>query len=247
MDHFDRNFGIGWAMKIVDRAAFGRRVASRRAKLKMSQAALAEAVGMKQQGIVAIEHGDVSRPRMLREIAAALRTTQEWLLWEDGPEEADSPPLIRPGGPERSEVEVAREGWPNTGEPTVEVRGVSVGGSDAFFYMGDIQDLVKRPPGIRHARNVVALYVTGSSMEPRFRSGELIYIQDRMPAPGDDVVVELHPEKDGDPPKSFLKELVKLTPRHILCKQHNPARAVEFDRAEVRKLWRVLTLRELMG
>lgn len=225
----------------------GARVARRRAVLGLSQSALARMLDMEQPSVAAIEAGKVKRPGKLMELAAALRTSQEWLLREEGPEEVEPRRVIRSGGTEESEVEHVTAGWPNTGEATVEVRGVSVGGDDAFFYMGDIEDRVKRPPGIRHARNVVALYVTGFSMEPRFRSGELIYIQDRMPAPGDDVVVELHPETDGDPPKSFLKELVKLTPRQIQCKQHNPPQTVEFDRAEVRKLWRVLTLRELMG
>lgn len=41
---------------------------------------------MSQQGIVNLEQGIVKRPRGLIELAAALNTTPEWLLWEEGPE-----------------------------------------------------------------------------------------------------------------------------------------------------------------
>jgi SOS-response transcriptional repressor LexA len=72
-------------MRAVDKKAFGLRVARRREALHLSQTDLALATGMKQQGIDSIEKGQVGRPRLLREIAAALRTTDAWLLWAEGP------------------------------------------------------------------------------------------------------------------------------------------------------------------
>lgn len=74
-------------MEEVDKIAFGKRVASRRIKLELSQDDLGQEIGMKQQGIDAIEQGRVKRPRLLRELAKALKTTEEWLLWKRGPEE----------------------------------------------------------------------------------------------------------------------------------------------------------------
>lgn len=74
-------------MEPVNKVAFGKRVAARREKLDMSQADLAAAVGMKQQGIDSIEHGEVARPRLLKEIAKALKTTQDWLLHKRGSED----------------------------------------------------------------------------------------------------------------------------------------------------------------
>jgi SOS-response transcriptional repressor LexA len=63
-------------------------VAHRRRRLGLSQQALADLVGMRQQGIVSIEAGDVARPRRLIELAAALQTSEAWLLWREGPEVA---------------------------------------------------------------------------------------------------------------------------------------------------------------
>lgn len=72
-------------MEPVDKIEFGKRVAERRRMFFSGAGALADAVGMKQQGIDSIEKGKVGRPRLLREIAKALRTTEEWLLWQRGP------------------------------------------------------------------------------------------------------------------------------------------------------------------
>jgi phage repressor protein C with HTH and peptisase S24 domain len=162
-------------------------------------------------------------------------------------EQAPSRRIIRPSGSEPSEVEKVSEGWPDLGDDWMEVRGVAVGGDDTFFYFGDVIDQVRRPPGIRNAKNVAALNVAGESMVPRFEPGELIYIQERLAAPGDDVVVELYPEKEGDPAKSFLKKLVRKTGLRLYCKQHNPPAEIEFDMGEVKTIWRVLTLRDLLG
>ncbi len=85
-------------MTSVDKKAFGARVAQRRMKLGLSQQALADLVGMRQQGIVSIEAGHVERPRLMRELAAALHTSDAWLLWRDGHEDvapADAIPLAR--------------------------------------------------------------------------------------------------------------------------------------------------------
>lgn len=73
-------------MRSIDKDAFGRRVAQRRNAMTMSAADLAGRIGMKQQGIASIEGGEVARPRLLRELARELQTSEDWLLWEIGPE-----------------------------------------------------------------------------------------------------------------------------------------------------------------
>jgi transcriptional regulator with XRE-family HTH domain len=70
---------------------FGSRVAERREKLGFSQKTLAQAVGMKQQGIANIESGLVERPRRQQELAEALQTTLKWLFDGTGPEEILTP------------------------------------------------------------------------------------------------------------------------------------------------------------
>lgn len=75
------------------------------------QSWLAREVGMKQQGIASILAGVVERPRKLREIAAALKTSQEYLLGET----SDPSPLVPNYGPTLS---VPLISWVAAGDPT---------------------------------------------------------------------------------------------------------------------------------
>lgn len=74
----------------------GRRVALRREELNIkTQEALAalvrrQGVPMKQQTIAKIENDGTRRPRNLMEVARALKTTEEWLLYGKGAKELDS-------------------------------------------------------------------------------------------------------------------------------------------------------------
>lgn len=221
--------------------------AARKAK-KLGLKDVAEAAGVSAQAVGQWERGE-NGPAMAKLIAVCkLLEIDADAAMRGGSGMPVSPSkVIRPSGPEATEVEKVGEGWPDVGNEWMDVRGVTVGGDDSYFYFGDVIDQVRRPPGIRNAKNVAALNVTGTSMVPAHKPGALIYVQLREPESGDDVVVELYPENEGDAPKSFLKELVRKTGRRLECIQHNPASPIEFDRGEVHRLWRVLTLRDLLG
>ncbi|GAA0468146.1 helix-turn-helix transcriptional regulator [Tatumella punctata] len=57
------------------------RLKQKRAELNLTQAQLAEMVGVKQQSIQLIESGKTQRPRLLFEIAHALKCDAAWLLY----------------------------------------------------------------------------------------------------------------------------------------------------------------------
>jgi transcriptional regulator with XRE-family HTH domain len=71
----------------VDKKALGQRVRQRREELGMVQSQVAKLAGMKQQGIGSIENGKVERVRRIFELARALETSHDWLLFERGPKE----------------------------------------------------------------------------------------------------------------------------------------------------------------
>lgn len=56
------------------------RVRQRRIEMGLSQADLAQTVGVKQQNIQQLEDGTVSRPRYMHELANALNVDLGWLL-----------------------------------------------------------------------------------------------------------------------------------------------------------------------
>jgi len=66
----------------------GKRIRKARLAAGMSQPELAMKCGLGQSAIAEIEAGRVRRPKRLREIARALRVSEEWLLDERPPEAA---------------------------------------------------------------------------------------------------------------------------------------------------------------
>lgn len=205
----------------------GLRVKAAREAAGLSQAELAERVGMRQTGIGSIEAGDVERPRKIIEIARALNVTPEALLGDKLPTFA------------------ARHGIaPNASAPfptpelparLIPVYGVAVGGDDGRMkFNGERLDMVGCPPELRNVANAYAVNVSGESMVPSFKPGQIAWVNPNLSArPGDDVIVQIKPEDESEAPEGFIKELVKRTPSKLVVKQYNPARSIEFDHDEV--------------
>lgn len=133
----------------------------------------------------------------------------------------------------------------------IEEKGVTVGGfgddESAFELNGETIDYVRRPPGIIGRKNVFALRVSNTSMEPKYDDGDRVYAEKRHPAVRDYVVVELHPLGDGRPSKSYIKRLVAMDAAKITVEQYNPRGLLEFGRHEIKQLYRVIPEKELRG
>lgn len=138
---------------------------------------------------------------------------------------------------------------PRAGLRDVPVMGVTAGGSDGEFQLnGDVVDYVRRLPGIARTKGVFALHVISESMVPRYEPGELVYANpNRPPAGGDFVVVELQPLEGERNGPSFIKRLVRRTGAKIVCEQFNPPKQIEYDSREVKAIYRILPLHELVG
>ena len=118
----------------------------------------------------------------------------------------------------------------------------------AFQLEPGVIDYVRRAPGIMNARDVYALYVTGESMWPRFRDGELLYISASRPVRiGDDVVVCIKPEREGDPERCFIKTLVRRHSDSIEVEQFNPVKRITFANDDIVRVHRVLTMADVLG
>lgn len=131
----------------------------------------------------------------------------------------------------------------------VPVLGTVVGGSSGDFLMnGDRVDFVRRPPRLLGRRDVFAVYVQGVSMEPRYFSGELLYLEgNRPPHIGDFVVVECKASESDPEHPAYLKQLAATTPTKLKLRQFNPAEVIEIDRRKVLKVYRVMGLGDLLG
>jgi SOS-response transcriptional repressor LexA len=137
--------------------------------------------------------------------------------------------------------------WPRD----VPILGVSVGGNDGDFQLNfgaDPADYAKRPPALQKSGKIFALYVQGTSMSRWREPGQLVYLDPVRPAkPGDHVVVECHPEQDGEGHPAYLKELVGRTTTRLRLKQYNPETVIEIPLSRVKHIHRVMEWEELLG
>lgn len=183
----------------------------------LSQAELAERVGMKQTGIGSIESGESARPRKLLEIARAVNRTAQWLLGEDGDE-------IQPSAFPKADVShpVEVPSWPTRKIP---VYGQAAGGLDEdgrFILNGNKVADVLVLPGLEDVRDAYAVYVYGTSMVPAFRPGATVYVDPSRPIVSEDNVVVQLKADEYEPPYGYIKEFVARRGGKLVLRQHNP-------------------------
>ena len=112
---------------------------------------------------------------------------------------------------------------------------------------------VRRPPAIVRNRRIYALYITGSSMEHRYRPGDLVYVDPRRaPHVGEDVIVQLIGEAraDADPAEVtsvLVKQLVRTTATHYELAQHNPPLTFRIAKTQITEIHRIIPLAELLS
>lgn len=131
----------------------------------------------------------------------------------------------------------------------VPVLGVAACGTEGDFSLnGETVNRVRRPPGLADNRAAFAVYVRGSSMEPRHYQGDLLYVDPLRPArSGDDVLVELRPDRPGEPGAAYIKQLVSQTPLRIILRQFEPAEDFAIPGNRILRVSKILSLSDLLG
>lgn len=187
-----------------------------------------------------------SSPRIdtLAKVAAELQTTPEWLLGRSDTTDRPQPPA---GNVRAAHIGMpAREAMP----ADVPVMGTAAGSllSGSFQLQGGVIDYVRRPPALSGTRDIYALFVEGSSMEPRYFPGDLVYVNPHKPPRINDVVIVQ--EADGDPTsvKASIGVLQKRANGAVTLLKHNPAGSeITIEMNRVVAIHRVLTSNELFG
>ena len=131
----------------------------------------------------------------------------------------------------------------------IPVRGAGQGGSEGWFpWNGEIVDYISRPPHLAGATDAYAVYVAGSSMEPRYYAGELVYIHPGKPVTiGSFVLVQIRPEAEGDAPRAFMKRLVRRTANKVTLEQFNPPKNFDIKTSDVLSMHRIVGSAESGG
>jgi len=223
------------------------KLTERAAELGVSQTDLANKVGIAQPSISELFAGNVASPRKWREIAKELQIPEDEmraLMIEAGRESgkttrlprifkaADVTDLIV-----MPNAHVDPSPIPSSSRPgkLLPVLGEAVGGVDGrYLFNGTVLDYVACPPSLENVTGAYAVYVSGESMSPRYRPGEVVWVHPHKPARrGDDVIVQIHPDEEGVAPYGFIKEFVGWAGSSLTLRQYNPESQIKFDRADV--------------
>lgn len=117
------------------------------------------------------------------------------------------------------------------------------------LFLNEEVDRVRRPRTLVGRKDVYALHIVGSSMEPRFEPGDPIYIDPRStPRIGDDVAVYLRRPIGDDDEQVYsvlIKRLVRRTSTHIELRQFNPDLGFTVQTKAIARIERVIPFREL--
>lgn len=224
------------------------RILEKAAERDLSPRAVSLAATRQPDAITAIRRGHMPNPDRLRAIADVLEVDSEWLLTgEDSPAPrlADPRVLFRHrdftrdvpifGTALGADLQINGNGH---AEP-IEVTNVE---------MAEMIGYLNRPPGLIGNRKAYALYVVGSSMEPRFDPGQPVFVDaGRPPAIGDDVIVQLIDDTDGRVVTALIKRLVRRTSAFVELRQYNPDQTFRIEMTRIASVQRVLSVSELLG
>lgn len=132
----------------------------------------------------------------------------------------------------------------------VPVYGTAQAGPEGSFLlnMGEPIDWARRPPSLLHIAAIFAIYVEGDSMAPWRQPGDLVFVHEGRPAaPGCHVIAEVWSPARGQPPRAFLKRLLRRTASRVELEQYNPPAVIELAAERVGRLYRVMEWPEVLG
>ncbi|MGI5967645.1 XRE family transcriptional regulator [Anaerotruncus sp. AF02-27] len=162
---------------------FSDRLRALRRERKISQVSLAETLGISQQAVGKWETGrSTPDPRTLRRLADIFDVTTDYLLGREDE--------LHPAAP-----------WPFVNEAQVPVIGTVKAGYGALAFQ---EDYGTEPANVKNPDNYFYLIVTGDSMEPRIRSGDLALVHKQPDVQSGELAVVLVDGEEGT-----LKKVIK--------------------------------------
>jgi transcriptional regulator with XRE-family HTH domain len=183
-----------------------------------SQDFLAKQVGISQPAIKKIEDGSTAHSKFLPRIAA--------LLGLDIAELDEGLARITTS-PERAPRLLGGVDFP--------VHTSAQGGPGEIVLDANPIEYMARPGPLAHVRGAYGVYVTGTSMEPEFRQGDIALVNPHLPIVNDEAYV-FYAEQPGSA-RATIKWLRRQTPDKWLVTQHNPPPGTAKDFTLNRKDW----------
>ena len=107
--------------------------------------------------------------------------------------------------------------------------------------------MIARPPALKGAPGLYAIYFQGESMMPRYEPGEVGIVDPSRPAgPGDYVLVQLNNGSEDHVTSVLVKKLVRSNPRELVLEQFNPPAVFTVPRNRVARMHRIVPQTDLL-
>ncbi|EJF89104.1 hypothetical protein MEG_00226 [Bartonella tamiae Th307] len=115
------------------------------------------------------------------------------------------------------------------------VYGKAVAGVNGEFeFNGDVLFDVLCPPQLCDVNEAYAVQVSGESMWPRYRDGEIVYCDPtRRVKKGDFVVAQIMVDEHASAPQAFIKMFLRHNAQELVLEQFNPGEKLCFDHERV--------------
>lgn len=185
----------------------------------------------------AVDEGRPYNPRTdtIESLAAALETTDAWLLRAEGPKEAGQ------DAPERALGPLGYRPAPEFfGGANLPVYAAAEGGGGTVILPSDPVGYARRPHTLEAVKDAYAILINGESMAPAYRPGDTAWVDPSMPLRRDtDVIVYAVEEVHGEA-KATIKELVSWTDTEWSLRQINPPKQFKLPRANWQTAHRVV-------
>ncbi|WP_333837954.1 XRE family transcriptional regulator [Novosphingobium sp.] len=230
-----------------------------RKRLKLTQEKMAERLGISIAQVSRWETGDDGIPsHRVSSICEAYGVTIAEIFNADEAVPEASPP-------ESNARVVHFEGASNERmHQDVPILGTALGSDrmvddlaveQTYLYSDDVIGRAKRPVVLDGRADVYGIYVQGSSMDPAFEDGQLIFVEGRrQPRVGEYVLVYLRRnggDQEGDDGESartvLVKRLTKRSASFLELEQFNPRAKFTVTTADVLKYHRVIPYTELLS
>jgi phage repressor protein C with HTH and peptisase S24 domain len=139
-------------------------------------------------------------------------------------------PVTKIGGSTSFPIRMAPP--PAYGGPDLPIMGRAHGAGGSYITLNTGRvGMTERPAFLIGVTDAFAFYVVEDSMVPRFKPGELCYVNpNKPPVAGDDVLIEF---EDGS---GVVKELIRQTEGKVTVRQHNPPKTLSYDLAKVKTI-----------
>lgn len=206
----------------------GSRIRFAREASGLTQDQIAEHFQIRRVSVTQWE-GDTTRPAVakLGELARLLKTSPEWLIDGVGQPPAGGGPA--PAAPAKADafVPIITPGADLVGARDFPIYAAAEGGQGHMIVTFEEIERVKRPAILEGVKNAYGLLVSGDSMKPAYRHGDMALVHPGLPPQrGEDVVLFDHPltELEDGQAEAIIKHLVGWTSTEWQLEQYNPPR-----------------------